>query len=336
MDRIKQILDKVEESVFSGVVSLVENGKRKIFTAKGYRDIINKLENDVETRFGIASGTKFFTALGVGVLIDRGYIKLDSKVWDILGGEPKFIGENATVKQLLNHTSGTYDYLDEEQMDDDDFDDDFDLGIPLDKLKTPSDFLPLFLDKKPKFQPGERCSYSNGGYVLLGVIIEKVTGELFRDFITREVLMAAGMEDSGFYFLNDLPENSSIGYKEENGKLVANYYSIPIVGGADGGMFTTLNDLEKIWNSFISNKILSRELTELFMTPCSKVGESDYGLGMYITEYEDSKDIFLYGCDPGVGFHSRFNVNNGRLINIISNRTWGIKELDNLFWEIGI
>lgn len=334
MEKLDQIRNLIDKTDFSGVVSFVKDGKREIFTAKGYRDLNNRILNTTETKFGIASGTKIFTALGIGILIDRGIISLDSRVWDILGDTPSYIGKDATIKQLLNHTSGIYDYLDEDEMEDDD--EDFDLGIPLNKLLTPTDFLPLFQGQKPKFNPGERCSYSNGGYVLLGVIIEKVTGEFFRDFIKREVLDKAGMDDSGFFFLHDLPENSAIGYKEEDGKLVANYYSIPIVGGADGGVFTTLEDMAKLWSSFISFKILSKELTEDFMTPSSKVGESDYGFGMYISDYGDSKDLYLYGCDPGVGFHSRFNTKSGRLLNIISNRTWGIEELNSEFWSSGL
>lgn len=212
-------------------------------------------------------------------------------------------------------------------------DEEFDFDIPLYKLINPTDYLPLFEGQKPKFSPGEKTSYSNGGFVLLGAIIEKVTGEHYRDFITENILIPCNMTDSGFYFMNDLPVNSAIGYKEENDKLIANYFSIPIVGGADGGIFSTSHDMVKLWNNFADYKILSEELTNIYMTPASKLWESDYGLGVYLSGDEKNRELFLYGCDPGVGFHSRFNIKTRRVINILSNRTWGIEDISNAFWD---
>lgn len=336
MNDLKQTIKKEISKGFSGIVTLDISHKNIISEIGGLRDISNNLPVNLETKFGIASGTKIFTALGIGVLIDKGKLKLESKVWDIFGKELSYIGKEATIKDLLCHKSGIYDYLDEELMDDEDYDDDFNLDIPLYKLLTPTDYLPLFNDKKPKFEPGERCSYSNGGYVLLGVIIELLSGELYRDFITNNILKKCNMKSSGFFFFNNLPENTAVGYKEEKKKLVANYYSIPIVGGADGGMYTTVHDLKKFWDSLVRYKILSKALTELFLTPTSKIEESDYGLGMYISGEGDEKDLYLYGCDPGVGFHSRYKIKNARLINIISNKTWGIEEISNGFWSCGI
>lgn len=329
---MKDIVNNVKNSItkeFSGVVTLDIGSDSIIAESSGLRDINNGLKNNINTKFGIASGTKFFTALGIGILIDRGLLTLDSRVWDIIGGSPSYISSEATIKDLLTHTSGIYDYLDEEEMDDDE---DFDLGVPLYKLINPTDYLPLFEGNRPKFKPGERCSYSNGGYVLLGAVIEKVSGILFRDFIMKNVIIPSDMKETGFFFLNDLPSNSAIGYKSEGDKLVANYYSIPIVGGADGGIFSTAGDIKKLWTSFAEYRILSKELTELFITPYSKVGEADYGLGLYISD----DDLFLYGCDPGVGFHSRFNIKSFRVISILSNRTYGLEGLDEVFWNSDI
>lgn len=324
---IDKIKDKIPED-FSGVVTIAIGDKVLLSEARGLRDINNNLENNVDTKFGIASGTKLFTALGIGKLIDSGKISLDTRIWDILDFNPTYIGTTATVKHLLSHTSGMYDYLDE--------DEEFHFDIPLYKLINPTDYLPLFEGKKPKFSPGEKYSYSNGGFVLLGVIIEKVTEQLFRDYITEEIIKPCGMKDTGFYFMNDLPENSAVGYRNQENKLVANYFSIPIVGGADGGIFTTAKDIGKLWSNFADNKILTKELTKQFMTPVSKVSDSYYGLGVYLCGDDDDMDCYLYGCDPGVGFHSRYNIKNRRLINIMSNRTWGIDELNDALWKLSL
>lgn len=331
-DLIKEI-DQIVPIDFSGVISVSNNSGKVYSKCQGLRDLPNKLEINMKTKFGIASGTKLITALGIGKLIDRGLLQLDTIIWDIFNKPLSYIEKTATIEDLLSHTSGIYEYLDEELMDEDD---DFELDIPLYKLINPTDYLPLFENHKPKYSPREKCSYSNGGYVLLAAIIEKVTGQLFREFITEEILKPCNMNDTGYYFLNDLPENTAIGYKDDNGKLVANFFSIPIVGGGDGGIFITCSDLIKLWSNFVNFKILSEELTQLYMTPVSKVGSTDYGLGLYISGEEENREIFLYGCDPGVGFHSRYNIKTSRLITIISNRTWGIEEVNNYFWENSI
>lgn len=330
MIEIKKEIEKVIPKEFSGVINVTVNNESIYTNTQGYRDIANKLIINSDTKFGIASGTKLITALGIGKLIDSGELTLETKVWDIFGKSLSYIGKDATIEQLLCHTSGIYDYLDEELMDEDD---DFDFDIPLYKLINPSDYLPLFDNKEPKFIPGEKCSYSNGGYVILGAIIEKITDKTFREFITDEILKPCEMNDTGYYFSNDLPENSAIGYKDENGRLVANFFSIPIVGGGDGGIFTTSSDLIKLWSKFTEYNILSESLTKRYITPVSKVGSTDYGLGMYLSGDIDNREIFLYGCDPGVGFHSRYNLRTSRVINILSNRTWGIEEINNFFWE---
>lgn len=330
MTEFKKEIEKIVPENFSGVITVSINDEIIYSKTQGYRDITNQLVINTDTKFGIASGTKLLTALGIGKLIDCGKLNLNTKVWNIFNRPLLYIDKNATIEHLLAHRSGIYDYLDEELIDEDD---DIELDIPLYKLITPTDFLPLFEDHTPKFTPEEKTSYSNGGYVLLGAIIEEVTGKIFREYIRDEILTPCGMRNSGYYFSNDLPVNSAIGYKDENGQLVANYFSIPIVGGGDGGIYTTPSDLNKLWSSFVQGKILSEKLTQKFMTPVSKVGGTDYGLGLYLSGDKDNREIFLYGCDPGVGFHSRYNLKTSRTITIISNKTWGIEEINNFFWE---
>lgn len=333
MIELKKEIEKILPDNFSGVITVSSEDTIIYAKTQGYRDIANKLKIDIDTKFGIASGTKLLTALGIGKLIDRGLTELNTKVWDIFKTSFSFIDRDATIKHLLSHTSGVYDYLDEDLMDEND---DFELDVPIYKLINPTDYLPLFENHKPKFLPGEKCSYSNGGYVLIGIIIEKLTGRLFRDFINDEILKPCKMINTGYFFTNNLPENSAIGYKDENGSLVANYFSIPIVGGGDGGIYTTVSDINKLWNNLISNKILSEELTKKFLTPTSKIGDTNYGLGVYLCGDESNRELFLYGCDPGVGFHSRYNIKTKKTITLIANKTWGIEEINNFFWEHSI
>ena len=161
MEELIQRLEQVaSETEFSGVISIFKDASIVFSRAFGYRDIKNNLPNTTSTIFGIASGTKFFTALGIGVLIDRGLISLGTTIGEIAQEYTGFVDENATIQHLLTHTSGIYDYYDEEREQDYEH---FSVEIPWYKLETPSDYYPLFKGQEMKFHPGERYSYSNGG-----------------------------------------------------------------------------------------------------------------------------------------------------------------------------
>ncbi|MBN1149095.1 MAG: beta-lactamase family protein [Anaerolineales bacterium] len=322
---MKELVHRLEqaaiETEFSGVISVFKGASTVFSKAFGYRDIKNKLPNTTGTKFGIASGTKVFTALGIGVLVDRGAISLGTTVAEIDQEYRGFIDERATIQHLLTHTSGIYDYYDEEVEGDFEH---FSVEIPWCELETPSDYYPLFKNKPMKFPPGERYSYSNGGYVLLGMIIEKLTGMLYRDFIHEHVLKAAGMHNSGFYAFNDLPENTANGYLEN--RRTTNIYHLPLRGGGDGGMYTTTDDLRAFWDSLFSNRILRAELTETYLKTHYAFNDTDgYGCGIY--KRLDDRLFAIEGGDAGVGFDSRYIVGDQLAINILSNVTNGENDI---------
>ncbi len=314
-----QVITKAKEENFSGVISIYSNNNEVFNKAFGFRDIPNKIENNTGTKFGIASGTKFITALGIGKLIDTGEIGLRTKITEIFKEKFSFINKEASILNLLNHTSGIYDYYDEDIIDD--FDD-FYVDIPWYKLTTPSDYLPLFMDKKPKFKPGERFSYSNGGYVFLGAIIEKISSMLYRDFIKEYILMPLSMGNSGFYPLNELPENTANGYK--NNRLTTNIYNLPVIGGGDGGMFSNTYDIYNLWVDFFDRKVLSPDLTDEYIKTQSLIDKTrGYGCGIYKTL--DNSVYYITGCDAGVDFFSLCIPESKTIYNIFSNITEGDK-----------
>jgi CubicO group peptidase (beta-lactamase class C family) len=318
---MKELISKMEqaasETEFSGVISIFSEAATVFSKAYGYRDAKNELPNRTDTLFGIASGTKLFTALGIGVLLDAGVISLGTTVGEIDQAYRGFVDEGATIRHLLTHTSGIYDYYDEEI--DQDWDD-FAVEIPWCELETPSDYTPLFAGKGIKFRPGERWSYSNGGYVFLGMLIEKLTGRLYRDFIREHVLQAANMHRSGFYAFNDLPPNTANGYLAD--RRTTNIYQLPLRGAGDGGMYTTTDDLRAFWHSLFSNGILSKELTETYLsTHWAFDGTDGYGCGIY--KRLDSSMFWIEGGDAGVGFDSRYLSKEKLTINILSNVTNG-------------
>jgi CubicO group peptidase (beta-lactamase class C family) len=314
---IRRIEQAAPELEFSGVISVFRDDSTVFSKAFGYRDTKNKLPNTTSTIFGIASGTKAFTALGIGVLVDRGLISLSTTIREIDQEYTGFVDERATIQHLLTHTSGIYDYYDEEIEQDYDH---FSIEIPWCELETPSDYYPLFKGKAMKFRPGERCSYSNGGYVFLGMLIEKLTGMLYRDFVREHVLRVANMHKSDFYAFNDLPENTANGYLED--RRTTNIYQLPPRGGGDGGMYTTTDDLRAFWDSLFSNRILSAELTETYLsTHCTFNDTNGYGCGIY--KRLDDSVFWIEGVDAGVGFDSSYLPQEKLTINILSNITNG-------------
>jgi CubicO group peptidase (beta-lactamase class C family) len=322
--QINKIEQAASEMEFSGVISVFRDASTILSKSFGYRDVKNELPNTTSTLFGIASGTKTFTALGIGALVDQGVISLGTTVREIDQEYTGFVDEQATIQHLLTHTSGIYDYYDEEIEQDFEH---FSVEIPWCELETPSDYYPLFKGKAMKFRPGERFSYSNGGYVFLGILIEKLTGMLYRDFIHKHVLQAANMHRSGFYAFNDLPENTANGYMED--RRTTNIYQLPLRGGGDGGMYTTTEDLRAFWDSLFSHRILSGELTRVYLNTHHAFNDTEgYGYGLY--KRLDGSMFSIEGSDAGVGFDSMYMLQENLTINILSNITNGENGIRNV------
>jgi CubicO group peptidase (beta-lactamase class C family) len=332
MDKlIQKIREQAEETAFSGVVSIFQGEKELYGESFGYADIANKRKNNVKTKFAIASGTKFFTALGIGRLIDEKRLSLDTTVREIFRKDFSYIDSQATIAQLLTHTSGIYDYYDEDLEIDSE---NYFVDVPWYRLQTPSDYLPLFENKKTKYSPGARFSYSNGGYIFSGVIIEHVTGQLYRNFIHEHVFAPAGMDDSGYYAFNQLPENTAYGYKSgQKGARETNIYNLPVRGASDGGAYTTATDLHKFWTALFDNKILSKKLTKAFLSAHVIVDDPvEYGYGVYISKYNGMDMFFIVGGDAGVGFDSRYIPEKELQITIISNTTDGEEKVRDVIY----
>jgi CubicO group peptidase (beta-lactamase class C family) len=322
MEKIfEQIAAKARETDFSGVVSIFRGDTAVFHHAYGRRNYPDDLPNTPDTRFGIASGTKLFTALAIGLLIDQGMLALHTPVAEIDPAYTGFIDPRATIRHLLTHTSGVYDYYDEELIED--FDNFF-IDIPWYQLETSTDYLPLFLGQTMKFAPGARFSYSNGGFVLLGMIIEKLTRMRYWEFMTAELLRPSHMPRSGFFPLNALPPNTAHGYLTD--RTTTNIYNLPIRGGGDGGMFTTSAELCAFWDNFLAHKILSPALTAAFLaTQFAFNNTHGYGCGLY-KKLDDSL-FYIVGGDAGVGFDSRHLPVQNMTINIFSNVTNGEEEM---------
>lgn len=268
-ESIEKIIKKHEDN-FYGVI-LIKSEKEIIFSKSyGYAHSGWKIPNSLETRFDTASITKLFTTIGILQLIEKGYIDFDTRAVKYLQIKETTIPDDVTIYHLLTHTSGIADDADEEEGED--YEELWRLK-PNYSVREAKDFLPQFIYKKPKFKAGEKCSYNNVAFILLGLIIEKVTGMNYRDYINLNVFQRIGMKNTEFCSMDEVNANVAEGYspvRDEKGKLVKyrkNIYSFPPIGTPDSGAYTTASDLDLFIRQLKKGKLLDKKLTEDIFKP---------------------------------------------------------------------
>lgn len=335
-DILNDVITKVAENEeFSGVISIQEKDVIVYEQAFGYAERENKRYNNTHTKFAIASGTKLFTALAIGKLIDEKKLTLDSKALDYVDYDFPTYDKDITIRDLMTHTSGMPDYFDEDEIED--FDN-FQVAKPWCNMFDPQDYYDIFPQKKMRSKPGEVFAYNNSGFVMLAGIVAKVSGKRYVDYVKEEILIPCKMEDSGFYQLNQLPKNTATGYVELENAYRSNIFNLPIIGGGDGGMYTTISDMYKFWNYFMSGKILSSKLVDLFTKPYKKESDEQessvyYGYGIWMNVVnENVTHLYIEGCDAGISFRSGMVNNSDIVYTIMSNTTLGVWAIvDSLF-----
>jgi CubicO group peptidase (beta-lactamase class C family) len=336
-EMLKSISAIAVEAGFSGTALVKRERATLAEVSFGYANRSDHIKNNANTRFGIASGCKLFTAIAICQLVESGKLSFESKLKDCLDiSFPSFDGA-ITVHHLLTHTSGIPDYFDEEIMED--FEDLW-VHNPMYRIRALEDFLPLFKDKPMKLKVEERFHYNNAGYILLGLIVEKTSGLSFADYIHEHVFNTAGMQESGYFEFDSLPSNTAAGYIDfSDGTWKTNIYSLPAKGGSDGGAYITVSDMDKLWDALLHHKLLGDIYTKKLLTPYVQTDEDDqyYGYGVWIEVNKD--DVLKYhimGYDPGVSFHSAYYPESGSKVIVCSNQSEGaydvMREIEGAIW----
>lgn len=226
---------------FSGVVLLARNGTAVFHRAYGYADREARRKNELGTAFNLSSINKIFTIAAVQQLAAAGKLDLDSTLGRYWPDYPNAeVARRVTIRQLLEHRSGVDGNI-----------------FPRDeaerrRLRHNRDFLPLFVNEPLAFEPGTRQEYSNAGYVLLGLLIERVSGEDYYDYVRAHLYAPARMERTGHFSDDSLPSYAAIGYTREvdgreesppDAPLHRNDATKPMRGSAAGGGYSTTGDL---------------------------------------------------------------------------------------------
>lgn len=232
--------------IFSGVVLLAKDGKPIYHKAFGLADREKQLPNTLNTKFDIGSMNKTFTKTVVLQLLEAGKLKLSDKLGAYLAGFPKVAAENITIDHLLQHSSGYGDY----------FTMDYFESPPSEKniagLVKRIRKMPLL------FEPGTEQEYSNSGYILLGAIIEKITGETYHKNVKERIVIPLGLKETYVEDKRSVP-NRSIGYsKTITGELIDNKGHLEMPN-PDGGFQCTASDIFKFYQEFhYGEKLLKR------------------------------------------------------------------------------
>ncbi len=298
--RMQQVVQNyVDNKSFMGVVLVAE--KDKVLLAQGYGDADLEwgIKNSPDAKFRIGSLTKQFTAASILLLEERGKLKLEDPVKTWLPDAPAS-WEKVTVFHLLTHTSGIPNFTGG-------------LGWDLYQRQdhTPQESIARIRDKPLDFEPGTKFYYSNSNYILLGQIVEKVSGMSYADFLQRNIQTPLGMSDTGVDIpASILPERAQ-GYDSvPDGFRHSSYISMTVPYSA-GFLYSTASDLLKWERGLFGGKLLSPASLKKMTTP--HLG--DYGMGLFIRDAAHHSVITHNGTIEG--FDSSLNFYPDRQLTIV-------------------
>jgi CubicO group peptidase (beta-lactamase class C family) len=315
---------------FSGVVRIDRDGEVELAKAYGLAHRGHEIPNAVDTQFAIASGVKGLTAVAVVSLIEDGSLELSTTARSVLGRDLPLISDDVTVEHLLSHRSGIGDYLDEDA---DHEITDYLMPVPVHELATTEDYLVALDGHAAKFSAGEQFSYCNGGYVVLALLAERISGTPFHELVRRRVCEPAGMDDSEFLRSDELPGRAALGYLTSDAGSRTNVLHLPVRGSGDGGIYSTAADVSSFWSSLFAGRIVSADWISEMVRPRSDVPRmsSRYGLGFWL--HETSDVVMLEGYDAGVSFRSVHDPSRGITQTVISNTSDGAWPIARFFAE---
>ena len=255
---------------FTGSVLVTAGDERLLAAGYGYANRACRAPCTLDTRFDAASVTKLFTAVAVLQQIERGAFALDTSAIRYLGLTGTTISPGVTAHHLLTHTSGIADDADE--LDGERFEDLF-VDKPTYAFTEAAHHLPHFVDKPPRFAPGKGCRYCNAGYILLGLMVERATGGLYREYVQANVFERAGMTRSAFLRMDIVEPDVAEGVeaiRDDDGTVTGwrrNIFSYPPIGDPAGGAYTTVGDLTTFHRALVEGRLLGPGLTAAMLIP---------------------------------------------------------------------
>ena len=296
--------DLAKQDLFAGVVLVARGDKVILERAAGYSDREAKRPITLDTQFRMGSMNKMFTSVAILQLADQGKLSLDDTVGKFIPGYPaKDVATKVKIRHLLTHSGGTGDIFGPEF---------FEKRL---ELKTLDDYYRLYGSRELDQEPGTSFRYSNYGYILLGLIIEKASGMSYYDYVREKIFAPAGMTAT-----DSLPETESVprrsvGYMRGDGQWKPNTDTLPWRGTSAGGGYSTARDLLKFALALQSEKLLSKQK----LAEASKARMGNYGFGFRTDGQGALRRYGHNGSAPGMNGELRIYPESGFVVVVLSN-----------------
>ena len=303
------------KDAFSGSV-LVAKGNDVIFKGSvGYANKTWKIKNNIDTKFSLGSMNKMFTAIAALQLIEKGKLKFDDKLIEFVDNSwlPKGNSDSITIRQLLTHTSGLGNF----------FNDEFNQSNK-EVYRNLAAYKPLISQSELLFTPGSRNRYSNSGMLMLGLVVEKVSGESYYDYVQKHIYNKANMLNSGSFELDSVTDNLASGYlkRMHSDQWVDSIYARAIKGSPAGGGFSTVEDLHQFSLALTEFKLLGKELTEDAYTEKTKYNSAFwYGYGFSVSSEPNNRIVGHGGAYLGVDARLDIHLDSGFIVVILANQS---------------
>jgi len=304
----KKLDEDVAAGRFSGAALVARNGKTVFAQAYGLADREKKTPNTLKTRFRVGSMNKMFTAVATLQLVQSGKLDLKAPFGNYLTDYPnKDVASKVTIEQLLTHTGGTGDIF----------------GPEFDKhrleLKTLRDYVNLYGQRALEFDPGSRWQYSNYGFLLLGVIIEKVSGQNYYDYVRNHIYKPAGMTGTASEPEEQTVSDRSVGYMRGGGDWRPNTDTLPYRGTSAGGGYSTVEDLLRFATALQTHKLLNAKYTEELTTGKVDAGRGKYAYGFQDSLIDEMRCFGHGGGAPGMNGMLQICPESGYVIAVLAN-----------------
>ena len=306
----KRLDEVVAADLFSGAVLVAKDGKTVFAQAYGLADREKKTPNTLKTRFRLGSMNKMFTAVATLQLVQNGKLDLKAPLGNYLTDYPnKDVASKVTIEQMLSHTGGTGDIFGPE------------FAKNRLELKTLQDYVKLYGNRGPEFEPGSRWKYSNYGFLLLGVIVEKVSGQSYYDYVRDHIFKPAGMSATASEPEDQVVADRSAGYmRADGGGWQRNDDTLPYRGTSAGGGYSTVEDLLKFATALQTNKLLNAQYTEMLTTgKVETPGGGKYAYGFQEATVNGSRCFGHGGGAPGMNGELKICPGPGYVVAVLSN-----------------
>jgi CubicO group peptidase (beta-lactamase class C family) len=297
---------------FSGAVLVAKDGEVLFSEAYGLADREQEIPNTLQTRFRIGSMNKMFTAVAILQLVEAGEVELTAPLGTYLTDYPnREVATEVTIHHLLTHTGGTGDIFGPE------------FDAHREELRTLDDYVELYGERGPEFEPGSQWAYSNYGFILLGAVIEAVTGQSYYDYVHEHIYEPAGMTGTGSVPEDQAVPDRAIGYMDPSGGTDwrPNTDTLPYRGTSAGGGYSTVEDFARFAAALLNHELLGPDSTELLVTGKEEIGP---GIG-YAYGFEDHRDaegngwVGHGGGAPGMNGDLRIYLPSGYVVVVLAN-----------------